>query len=232
MKLVQQGAQVVIASLLCAYVAHAQSAQTPSVTKAFAVLAVSLDTNTTAKGDDVSLTTISDVVVNGRVVLPKGTSIIGHIGGVISKGKDEPKSVLAIVIDKAFTTAGEIPLQGIIVAIAAPKKSLPDDPTYGMMHSREPKMVGSGVASGTASPSSKSSSTAAVATAQLKGRADEALQLTEESQGAFGYEEEVFISWHLSIPPPLTVFATKSKRLRLEAGSQMLLRMAEPRLPN
>src|SRR6185436_10498929 len=223
MKFVQQGARVMVASLLCAYAAQAQSPPTPSISKAFAVLATSLDTNTTAKGDEVSLTLISDVVVSGQVVLPKGTNISGHIGGVISKGKDEPKSVLAIVITKASTAAGDIPLKAIIVAIAAPKKTLPDDPTYGMMHSREPKMVGSGVASGTASASSKSSSTAAVATAQLKGRADEQLQLTEESQGVFGYEEEVDISWHLTIPPPLTIIASKSKRLQLAAGSQMLL---------
>lgn len=231
MKSVQQRAQLAIALLLCAAIAHAQSTKDPPVSKVFAVLATTLDSTTTARGDDVSLTTINDVVVDGRVVIPKGTSLLGHIGGVISKGKDEPKSVLAIVIDKALTSSGEIPLQAIIVAVAAPKKSLPEDPTYGMMHSREPKMVGSGVASGSASPSSKAGSTAAVATAQLKGRAEEPLQLTEESQGVFGYEG-VVVSWHLSMPPPLTIFGSKSKRLRLEAGSQLLLRMAEPRVPN
>ena len=47
------------------------------------------------------------------------------------------------------------------------------------------------------------------------------------SQGAYGYEE-VAISWHLTMPPPLTIFATKAKRLRLESGTQVLLRMFPP----
>jgi hypothetical protein len=52
--------------------------------------------------------------------------------------------------------------------------------------------------------------------------------LTEDSQGAIGYEG-ISISWHLSIPPPLTEFRSKSKKVKLQAGTQMLLRMALPR---
>src|SRR2546426_6599318 len=60
-----------------------------------------------------------------------------------------------------------------------------------MMHSNEPKMVGSRASttasSGELSASSKASSNAAVATANLKGSMD-ALRLDENSQGALGYE--------------------------------------------
>ena len=70
---------------------------------------------------------------------------------------------------------------------------------------------------------------AAVATAELKGRM-ETMLLTEDSLGAVGYEG-LSISWHLSIPPPLTVFSTRAKNMKLETGTQMLLRMASPRLP-
>jgi hypothetical protein len=94
-------------------------------------------------------------------------------------------------------------------------------------------MIGSGprgtANSGDLAASSKASSNAAVATAELKGRM-ETMLLTEDSLGAVGYEG-VSISWHLSIPPPLTVFSTKAKNIKLEAGTQMLLRMASPRLP-
>src|SRR5260370_25696160 len=102
-----------------------------------------------------------------------------------------------------------------------------------MMHSNEPKMTGSGVGAvagtGTLPPSSKASSPAAVATADLKGSVEEPFSLDENSQGAVGYEG-LSLSWSLASPPPFTVLASKSKNLKLEAGTHMLLRMVPPRL--
>ena len=211
----------------------AQSKNERPVSTAFAVLSKSLESRSSTIGDEVMLRTISDVLVDGQVVIPKGSKVLAHIAGAVIKGKDEPQSMLAVVIDKAISVDGvETPLQAIIVAIAAPQSSLASDPTYGMLHSNEPKMIGTGprgAASGL-SASSKANSNAAVATAELKGRMDESLWLTEDSQGAIGYEG-ISISWHLSIPPPLTEFRSKAKSVKLEAGTQMLVRMASPRLP-
>ncbi len=103
------------------------------------------------------------------------------------------------------------------------------------MHSNEPKMVGANTA-GTAStgslpPSSRAASNAAVATAELKGVRDDSLLLNENSQGAIGYDG-LTITWQFTLPPPVTVFSTKSNNLKLTAGTQMLLRMVPPRLPH
>ena len=161
--------------------------------------------------------------------------MLGHITQVITNGENRSRSVMAIVIDKAVRKDGvEIPVQAIIAAVAAPKDgSLSSDPAYGMMHSNEPKMTSSGlgavVNTGTLPPSSKASSTAAVATADLKGRMDETFLLDENSQGALGYEG-LSMSWGLASLPPFTIFVSKSKNLRLETGTQMLLRMVPPRL--
>ena len=214
---------------------NAQSSAPPPVSIVFAVLAKSLDSRNAVIGDELTLRTISDVVVDSRVVIPKGSKLLGRVGGAVTKGKDEPKTALALIIDKSILTNEiELPLQAIIVAIAAPQKSLSSDPTYAMMHSNEPKMVGSGprgaTSSGSLPASSKANSTAAVATAQIKGIPDEPLALTPDSQGAFGYEG-LSISWHLAMPPPLTVLSTKARNLRLEAGTQVVIRMAQPRLP-
>ena len=212
----------------------AQTGKEPAVSKVFAILQKSLDTKTSVKGDELVLRTLNDVVVQGQVVIPKGSRLLGRVAGVVAKGKGEPKSVLAIRIDKAITISGqEIALQAIIAAIAAPPNTLESDPTYAMMHSNEPKMVASARAaanSGSLPASSKANSNAAVATAEIKGRMDEPLWLSEDSQGAIGYED-ISVAWELSMPPPFTVLATKAKNLKLEAGTQMLLRMAEPHLP-
>ena len=173
-------------------------------------------------------------MVDGVVVIPSGSKVIAHVSEIKDKAKNAPQSQLAIVIDQAITKdERKIPLEAIIAAIAALQDdSLSSDATYGMMHSNEPKMVGSRASttasSGELSASSKASSNAAVATANLKGSM-EALRLDENSQGALGYEG-VSLSWRLDAPPPVTIIASK-KNVKLLAGTQMLLRMAPPRLP-
>ena len=206
----------------------------PPVSKVFAVLTKSLDSKIAKADDEVNLRTLNDVVVDGVVAIPSGSRLIAHISDTRDQAKSAPQSELAIVIDQAITKdERKIPLQAIIAAIAAPQDdSLSSDATYGMMHSNEPKMIG-GSASATASSgelstSSKASSSAAVATANLKGSMD-GLRLNENSQGALGYEG-VSLSWRLDAPPPVTIIASK-KNVKLLSGTQMLLRMAPPRLP-
>jgi hypothetical protein len=213
----------------------AQTSQSPpTVSSVIAVLTKTVEAKTATAGDELTLRTISDVVVNGTVVIPKGSKLMGQISEVATKSKDQPQTVLAFVVDKVVKKDGtQIQVQAIVAAIAAPQKdSLATDPTYGMMHSNEPNMVGSGARAATSTgalpPSSKAGSNAAVATANIKGSMDEPSELNEESQGAIGYEG-ISITWRLMTPPPVTVIATKGKTLKLEAGTQMLLRMAPPR---
>ena len=221
--------------LLCSPSQIAQTVNPPPVSKLFAVLSKVLESRTATEGQEVVLKTLNDVLVNGEVVIPKGSKVLGHVSSVATKGKNEPESVLSIIIDKAINTRGvEIPLQGIIAAVARPTESLSSDPTYGMLHSNEPKMIGaspgSSASAGGLPSSSKASSTAAVATADIKGRIDESSLLNENSQGVAGYEG-LSLSWRLNAPPPITVFANKRKNVKLEAGTQMLLRIAAPKLP-
>ena len=205
----------------------------PPVSKVFATLSNSVELRTAVVGDELALITLADLIVDKQVAIPKGSRLVGRVAGVVPKGKNEPKSVLAIRIEKAIIAPGrEIELQAIIAAIAAPPDPLDSDPTYAMLHSNEPKMISSSrttSSTGGLPASSKANSNAAVATAEIKGRMDEPLLLTEESQGVSGYEG-ITMAWHLSMPPPLTVFVTKAKNLKLEAGTQMLLRMAQPRI--
>lgn len=229
--------KVLALSVLLSTSLMAQTGNPPPVSSVFAVLTNTIDSRTATVGQQMILRTVRDVVVDGKIVFPKDSKILGHVTQVINKGKDGAQSALAIVIDKAVMKDGaEIPVQAIIAAVAAPKDgSLSSDPTYGMLHSNEPKMTGTGAGSaastGTLSPSSRASSTAAVATADLKGRMDDSFLLVENSQGAIGYEG-LSLSWGLASPPPFTVFASKSKNLKLSNGTQVLLRMAPPRLAN
>ncbi|PWT81082.1 MAG: hypothetical protein C5B44_04340, partial [Acidobacteria bacterium] len=124
----------------------AQTGTPPPVSTAFAVLTKTIELKTASINQEVNLLTVADVVVKDQVVIPKGSTVIGHVAGLTPKGNGNQKSLLAIVIDKAVIDGTpEIPLQAIIAAVAPPQdNSLTSDPTYGMMHSNEPKMVASG----------------------------------------------------------------------------------------
>jgi len=86
---------------------------------------------------ELNLRTISDVVVRGEVVIPKGSSKIAEPWReAITKGKDEPQSVLAIVVDVPSQYAGWNSFGGAMSPQSRHlRNSLAGDPTYGMMHS-------------------------------------------------------------------------------------------------
>ena len=213
----------------------------PAVSTLIGVLTSSLESRSATAGQEFTLKTISDVTVDGELIIPRGSRVLGHVTEAVTKGKDQSQSELSLVIEKAVRPNGsEVPLQGIIAALAAPPQnnSLSDDPTYGMLHSNEPTQrisgstaVGSSSGSSTTLPAaSKADSTAAVATANLKGAMDQPTVLDAHSQGVYGYEG-FSIAWQLITPPPTTVISSKGKNVKLKSGTQMLLRMAPPRMP-
>ena len=187
----------------------AQSTSDFQIAKVFATLETTVDTLTTARDDGFIMVTMNDVGIGGKIVIPKGSKIVGHVAGVTNKGRDASKSVLGLSIDKAVTETGEIPLQAIIVALAAPRKSETDVTVTSGANSPNRSKPG---------PQPRS----------LPDTNDVTLLLADNDQGAIGFED-VTISWHLSIPPPLTILATRGKHLRIEAGSQLLLRMMPPK---
>jgi hypothetical protein len=55
------------------------------------------------------------------------------------------------------------------------------------------------------------------------------LLLNAESQGAIGFSG-LSLSWRLTAPPAVTVFSSNRKEIKLDAGTQVLLRIARPEL--
>jgi hypothetical protein len=224
-------------SILClpsALAAQERSAA-PPVSTVFAVLTKSVASKDTTVEQVFILRTLTDISVDGAVVIPKGSDLRARVTEAHAKDKEHAQAGLSLVVDWAATRSGaEIPVQAIIAAVAAPppQGSLTDDPTYGMMHSVEPTMVGSSVtgttSTGSAPANSRVGSTAAIATADVKGGTDLHLLLRESSQGAYGYDG-LSLTWQLASPPPVTVFNAKGKSVDLKAGTQMLLRMTPPR---
>src|SRR6185437_1106641 len=94
--------------------------QIPSGTKVPAVLDKSIDSRKCKEGDEVVAKTTSDVVSNGKVIIPKNSKLIGHVTQASATANGGADSTLGIVFDKAMLRNGNtVPMQARIQALAA-----------------------------------------------------------------------------------------------------------------
>jgi hypothetical protein len=108
----------------------------PSVapgTELQATLTKAVDARHVNTGDEVSATLEQDVQGDGRVVLPRGTRLVGHVTEVRARGK-RPDSVpatndsrLGLVFDKAvFDDGRQVPVVATIQALASSEAAAAD----------------------------------------------------------------------------------------------------------
>jgi hypothetical protein len=84
-----------------------------------AQLGHSLDSRKTKPGDVVTAQTTAPVKVDGRVVIPNNTRLVGHVTRASARDKGDPDSVLAVQFDRAVLKDGhEMPLQVTLQAMA------------------------------------------------------------------------------------------------------------------
>lgn len=195
----------------------AAGAQQPAL--AFCALDQTLEFKTAKAGDKIALHLTRDLVVNGKTVLAHGTAL----SAVIIDAKDG--NAVSLVLEKATPkSAQDVPLMGIIAAVAAPPGALSDDAFYSMNRSQEATQR-----TGNASVTSLASSGAAVQTAKLEGENAAKSNLREDSSGAIGIDG-LKLEWVLNKPPATTVFTAKKKNFKLNKGTEVLLRMAPPQM--
>lgn len=90
-----------------------------------ATLTKPLDVKKNKPGDEVVARVTKDVKSDGRVVLRKGSTLIGHVTEAKARGKGESQSVLGLAFDRAVTKDGhEIPVNLAIQAVAASQSTL------------------------------------------------------------------------------------------------------------
>jgi hypothetical protein len=119
----QTGAQT-NASAAATAEANSHAAQLAEGTTFQTELSHSLDAHKNNVGDAVTAKTTQDVKSNGKVVLPKGTKVMGHVTEVKAKSGSDANSTMGIVFDRAELKGGqEMPLHVGIQAIAAAQNS-------------------------------------------------------------------------------------------------------------
>ncbi|MGA9811604.1 MAG: hypothetical protein WBQ64_02435 [Terriglobales bacterium] len=93
----------------------------PSGTVLSVELSKSLDAKKSRADARIEARTVIDLLVHGRIVVPRNTKIIGHVTEAKAHSKASPGSLLAISFERMLLKGGrEVPLQARVQAVARP----------------------------------------------------------------------------------------------------------------
>jgi hypothetical protein len=228
------------------------SANLSSGTALNAALSQPLDAKKNKPGDPVTARTMESTKSEGKVVVPKGSKLVGHVTEAKARTKGESDSTLGIVFDKAILKNGqEIPLnvsvQAIAVAQTTAASSLAGDDLSaggGAIGGASGRASGgalggvrstAGAATGTVSNTAANvggvaggtaggaiSSTTNAAAATRGSGLNAAGRLTSSSQGVFGLDG-VNLTSGASNSTQGALITSASKNVHLDSGTQLLL---------
>jgi hypothetical protein len=216
-----------------------------------ATLAKPVDARTAKPGDEVVATANEDVKSNGRVVVKKGSTLVGHVTAARPLGRAQGSasgtadSQLGIVFDRAVLKDGQVvPLNASIQALAAAESSASArmndiggglGNAAGSARSSGGGLVG-GVAGGaTGTVGGLGSGAGGVVNSGVSGSAgvlgksagavgglNSSGQLTSGSKGVFGMKS-VDISSAAAGSAEGSVLSSSARNVRLDRGTRMLL---------
>src|SRR5882724_1029452 len=105
------------------------SASLAAGTAVNAQLTQTIDSKKAKAGETVTAHTTDAVKADGKVVIPKGTKLVGHVTRASARSKGDADSVLAVQFDRAVLKDGhEMPLQVAIQALAADQRAAAVNP--------------------------------------------------------------------------------------------------------
>ena len=218
-----------------------------------AALTAPVDSKKAKAGDRVSARTTEAAKSEGKVVLPKGTKLVGHVTQASARAKGDAESTLAITFDRAILKSGqEVPLNVAIQALASAQATTggaegePNPLENRMGTSSATGAGGHGALDGVGSAVGGAVGTAANAAGHVSGTADAALNSTASatadigaSRGAVGglnaagqltsNSQGVFglrglnLGTATSSSTQASVITTGGKNVHLDNGTRMLL---------
>jgi hypothetical protein len=218
--------------------------QIPSGTKIDATLTHSLDAKTNKPGDRVEAVTARDVKQDGKVVLKRGSRLIGHVTEAQARTKDNAQSQLGIVFDHAMTAKGEtVPLSATIQALAAAHTATEAQDDFissggvagGTSGATNSRGTLSGVTSTVGATAGSVANTPNLATGTAEGTLANATKsegavggltstgrLASNSSGVFGIQG-LSLNSATSSATTGSLIVSPTKSVHLENGTQMLL---------
>ena len=223
----------------------ASSSQLATGTTMHATLEKPIDARKAKPGDQVVARTTSNVKSNGKVIIPKGSRVVGHVTQAQAKSKGQSASQVGIAFDRAVLKNGQqVPLNASIQALAASQQNASADMMSDTMD--DGAMVGGGaVASGgsalggtlggatraVGSTGGVLVNTAGSATGGLGSTVgnstaglNAAGQLTSASHGVVGLNGLSLDSANSALAQG-SVITSKAGNVHLDSGTQMILQV-------
>ena len=220
-------------------------------TKIDATLATSLDAKRSKVGDEVEARTEEDIKQDGKVILKRGTHLVGHVTATQARVNGQAQSQLGIVFDRAVQKNGEqMPFNASIQALASAQSAAnlaaSDEmmPAGGQMTTAQATTRnGGGLVGGAASTAG---ATAGMATGTVMNTAgpvsataggtmntvthssgavgglNAAGRLSPNSSGVFGLEG-LSLNSAASSATQGSVIVSNTKNVHLDSGTQLLL---------
>lgn len=203
-----------------------------------AELAKPVDARKAKPGDAVVARTTQDVKSDGRVVIPKGSRLVGHVTQAQARAKGDSESSLGIAFDHAVLRNGEqVPMSATIQALAAAQNSaaLASDDGMGSMPAMAPVSAGGGggLLGGVGASAGTLTSTAGNVGGNVGGTLGSATSaagslggtLNSTSSGAVGLPG-VALQSATAAAAQGSVLTSAGKNIHLDSGTQMVLRVA------
>lgn len=211
-------------------------------------LTKSLDARKLKAGDEVTAKVTQDVKSDGKVVVPKGSKLIGHVTEASARANGNSESRLGIAFDRAVLRSGqEVALGAVVQALAPPVEvagSAMTQETAGMTRSAPAggggsrSSSGGGLLGGTTSAvggtvgavSNTAGSVAGSTTSAVGGTVNSAAgvaangALTNSSSGVIGLQG-LNLSSATSGSAQASVISSTTQNVKLDSGTQMLLQV-------
>ena len=217
------------------------SSRIPAGTIIPAELSKSVDAKKAKPGAQVVAKTTHDKLVNGRLVIPRNSKLIGHVTEAKAREKGESGSTLGMAFDKVVMNDGrEVPLNATIQAIAAAQNNaaVSNEPMMGQPTGAPggaaPGRPGSGgviggvghtagdVAGTATSAAGDVGRTAGSTVGGATGAAGNA-RLNTNSQGVIGLSG-LSLNTAASANEG-TVISSQNKNVKLDSGTELMLRV-------
>jgi hypothetical protein len=224
------------------------SASISNGTKIDATLATSLDAKRSKPGDEVEVRTEEDIKQDGKVVLKKGTHLVGHVTQAQARANKQTQSQLGIVFDHAVLKNGqEVPFNASIQALASAQSATAATAGGDDMMSSGGAMTaaqgsarsGAGLVGGVASTAGATTATVMNTSSSIPSAAGGSLNTVTRSSGAVGgltstgrlasNSSGVFGLEGLSIDSAASsatqgsMIVSATKNVHLDSGTQLLL---------
>jgi hypothetical protein len=229
----------VVACLFLALSAHGQAvppqnaeaaSQLPAGTTICAVLEKTVDARKAKAGDAIVGKTTMAVLWHGKVVIASGARIVGHVTDVAVHSKSQAKSELGITFDRVVLKGGgEVPLQTVVQAIGygglpRPGEQQEDtiaNPTYSA--GAAAAAMSGGAANRRSNPEAPRIETSGTPTPEAPESAAANPALDAGSKGVVGIDGLTLTEG--STAARASVIEAKNKNVKLERGTQLILRI-------